>query len=157
MMDPGQLAMHGFTCSHNSGTIDLSDGLVTQTDAEDGKTTIGELDEFHADSCLVWSARTRRENYGLGVQRKRFRRGQIVVSAYDNFSAQLSEIVEQVVGKAVVVIDQKQQNAPISQTASSNRSTKDPIYDGKAASWKRSLCKAAPSFFRKPLRKLGVG
>ena len=85
--------------------------------------------------------------------------GQLVVALDDDLFPQLAQVVEEVVGEAVVVIDQKQQNAPISLKSQPNpmcgrgdASRPAPIYDAPAGCWKRSFSFGPGRFVREPLR-----
>lgn len=109
MMDARDFAMNGLGCTDNAAAIDLTNGLVAQADAQYGQDSTGRSNKFEADASLVWRARPGRQHNRLRTHCKGFCDSQLVVSLDDYLCSQLSEIVEQVVGEAVVIIDQKQQ------------------------------------------------
>jgi len=109
MMDARDFAMNGLGRTDNAAAIDLTNGLVAQADAQDGHDSTSRSNKIEADAGLVWRARPRRQHNRFRTHCKGFGDSQFVVSLDDYLCSQLSEIVEQVVGEAVVIIDQKQQ------------------------------------------------
>ena len=89
----------------------LTDGLVPQADAQDrhGRGRAG--DQGQADAGLVWCAGAGRQQHGGGVQRPGLVRRQVVVAHHMRRRAQLREVVDEVVGEAVVVIDDEDHGA----------------------------------------------
>jgi len=62
-------------------------------------------DEFDADSGFVWSTRSGRNYNSLRPQRFNFGEADLVVTAHLNFGAQFSDVLDEVVGKRIVVIE----------------------------------------------------
>src|SRR5262249_17271489 len=93
--------------AHDPATIDLADRLVAEADAEDRHAPGRGLDEVEADPGFIRRARPRRQHDTHRAHAKRFRGGELVVALDGNLGAQLSQVMEQVVREAVVVIDQE--------------------------------------------------
>src|SRR5579871_6787930 len=103
--------MHGYRSPHDRATIGLTDGLMTETDTECRHATSGLCDQLKANARLVGRARPWRKHDSLRAHGENVGEAQLVVAFDDDFRPELPQIVEEVVGKAVVVIDQEQQDA----------------------------------------------
>src|SRR5271166_963714 len=119
---------------------------MSETHAKDRKSAVRQPDEFKTNASLVRRARTRGKDDRIRLHRQGFCCGQFVIAPDDDFRPELSQVVEQVVGKAVVVIDQQQQDTPNSlklktYSISGGHSWpfSTPIYDVLAGCWKTSF------------------
>ena len=99
------LAVHQRGRAHDRAAIDLADRLVAEADAEDRDFRAGALDQRQADAGLVGRAGAGREHDGLGVHGHHLVDGDLVVAAHGELRPQLADVVDEVVGEAVVVID----------------------------------------------------
>src|SRR5258708_26281125 len=126
---------------------DLADALVAQADAERRHARAQPLDERGRDTGLARRARARRDD----DVRRRQRRGLVyadgIVAAHQHIGAQLREILVEVVGKAVVVVDQEE-HAPSPPARRSGvapaRSAPCPRPDTRAARRRRLLAPPRP-------------
>ena len=116
VMDARQLAVHRLGRAHDLAAIGLADGLMAQAHAQDRHAAVRLCDQLQADARLVGGAGPGRQHDAFGLQRQRLARGQRVIALDPHLRAQLAQIVEQVVGEAVIVIDQKDHGAPIRET-----------------------------------------
>ena len=106
--DLGQLPMHGHRRAHHFAAVDLPDGLMAEADAEQRNLRAGLGDEVEADAGLVGRAGAGREHDALGLQLQDFGDGDLVVAEHAAGCTQLAQVVDEVIGEAVVVIDQNQ-------------------------------------------------
>ncbi len=65
-----------------------------------------ELDQVEADAGFVRRAGPGRQHDRIGIAVDDFGGGDLVVAMHDNVSSQPAQIMEQVEGEAVVVVDQ---------------------------------------------------
>lgn len=86
-----------------TGTKDLADGLMSQTDAENGLATSVGADDIKQKACLRRDARTRTE-YNL-VERFQLRKLKLVVAKDSDVGSQFLQQMGEVVGERVVVVD----------------------------------------------------
>src|SRR5512143_815215 len=103
VVNPRKLAMHGFGCSDDPSAINLGDRLMAKTNSEDRVATVSKPHKIKTDTCFIRCARAGGEHNGLWLQGASLGRRQLIVSPDDDLRAQLSQIMEQVVGEAVVV------------------------------------------------------
>ncbi len=114
VLDPRQLAVHRLGRPHDLATEHLADRLMAEADAEQRHLRLGRRrDEIHADAGLVRRARARRQHDAVGLQGERVGDRDLVVAMDDAARPKIAQKVDEVVGETVVVIDQKQQNAPV--------------------------------------------
>src|SRR5262245_57381180 len=81
---------------------------MTQADAEDGNGGTGRGDQLQADTGLVGRAGARRQDDALGAHLHHFSNADLIVAENLTTRTQLAQEVDEVVGKAVVVVDQDQ-------------------------------------------------
>src|SRR5690606_34670942 len=105
------LAMHQPAARHAAAEM-LADRLVPQADPEQGLAGIGAGgDEVEADPRLVGRAGPRRDQEALRAARQRLPRRDCVI-AYDiDLSTQFHQVMDQVEGEAVVVVDDEDHGA----------------------------------------------
>ena len=90
----------------------LADRLMAEADAEDRRRRREALDQRQADAGLVRRAGAGREDDRLGRHRRDLVEGDLVVAVDDRIRPKLAEEVDEVVGKAVVVIDDEESHCP---------------------------------------------
>ena len=78
---------------------------MAKTNAEDRRLRSELSHDLVADAGILRPARTRRDADSLRTQRLNFSDGDLVVAFYHDFAVQHAEILDEVVGNRVVVID----------------------------------------------------
>src|SRR5262249_53624084 len=91
---------HDFTAER------LPERLMTEAHAEDRDRGGGLVDEIEADARFIRGAWAGREHDGVRIGLDHVRRRKLVVAVNHDLRAQLTQIVEQVEGEAVVIVDQ---------------------------------------------------
>ena len=147
--------MHRLRCAYNARAVCLRNCLMTKTDAEYGKVAVCEVDEIQTNSRFIRRARSWRKNNCVWPEGKRLGSRQFIVSAHNNFRTKLPQIVEEVVGETVIVIDQKKQKRTCNPrySAQINHATSRairPIYDGGAVPWKSPVAAQSEDFQETP-------
>src|SRR5262245_20489492 len=105
--DHRQLAVHELRRPLDQAAKGLADRLVPEADAEQRHLGVARrLDEIEADPRLVRRARTRRQHDRLRPRRQHLADADLVVAVHHRLGAKLTEIVVEVEGEAVVVVDQ---------------------------------------------------
>ena len=102
------LAVHDTGGAHDLAAEGLADGLMAEAHAEDGQATGEMADHVQGDPGLVRRVRPRRQADPIG--RKSLDAGQIdgiVAHGVDIFT-EFAEILDEVVGERVVVVDHQQ-------------------------------------------------
>src|SRR5579872_4418502 len=121
MADAAQLAMHRHRCPHHLAAESLADRLVAETHAEQGDVP-GAAHELEADAGVIGIARARRDHDALRPHRKRLIDAQRIIPPHHHLGTELAQVMPEVVGEAVVVIDE-QEHGPIPRgSAGYNRS-----------------------------------
>src|SRR5262245_61038679 len=106
-----KLAVQG-SCPHDFSAKRLSDCLVAEAYAEDWSAGRRFADEIEANAGFVGRARTWREDDRIGLQRHDVRDRNLVVAMDDHIRPQSSQIMEEVEGEAVIVVDQDNHVTP---------------------------------------------
>ena len=86
----------------------LADALVAEAHAENRHLAGEFLDQRHRDARLVGRARAGRNHDMVGLERRDLLHRDLVVAEYPHLLAQLAEILHQVVGEGIVVVDHQQ-------------------------------------------------
>src|SRR3954452_20281652 len=105
--DAAQLAMDWFRRANDAGAISLPNRLMAKANAEDRHLPAGLAHKLKANTSLVGRAWSGREN-DAGSIRQGFRRRDPVVPLDDHLRAQFSQIMEEIEGETVVIVDQEQ-------------------------------------------------
>ena len=106
--DARQLAVHGHGRAHDLAAEHLADRLMAEADAEQRHLRLGRrLDQVHADAGFVGRARAGRQHDACGLQRHRLVDRDLVVAMHGAARPEIAQKVDEVVGEAVVVIDQQ--------------------------------------------------
>ncbi|MNZ47220.1 hypothetical protein D3C78_649270 [compost metagenome] len=99
------LAMHDLAGPHDITAKGLANGLVAQADTENRQLAGKVQDSFDGNTGLGRGARTRGNHDALGVQGFDLGDGQFVVANDFNLCTQLAEVLHDVVGEGVVIVD----------------------------------------------------
>src|ERR1700690_612299 len=92
--------------AHDFAAERLSDRLVAEEDAENRNAWRGLDDEFETGAGLVRRAGARREHDGFRLSGDHLGGRNLVVAMHDDVRPQPAQVMEQVEGEAVVVVDQ---------------------------------------------------
>lgn len=84
-----------------------ADGLVAEADAEKGYTPFDGVDEGNGDACVVGGAGSGGDDDAVGGEAECFVDGEFVVAADGGFFTGFADVLDQVVGEGVVVVDYK--------------------------------------------------
>jgi len=99
---------------HESGSADhpaavrFGDALMPETDAQDGNLGPEAQDDFFADARFAWRARAGGNADVLWRQACNFIQRDFVVSLDEKLTPKLTEILREIVGERVVIVDQEQ-------------------------------------------------
>ena len=102
------LAVHETVGAHDVAAEVVADGLVAEADAEDGFLTGEGLDHVERHARLGGRAGAGRDEHAVGVKGERLGRRDLVVAEDALLHAQLAEVLDQVEGKGVVIVDDEQ-------------------------------------------------
>jgi hypothetical protein len=112
MLHLGKLAMDRYRRAHDVAAESLADGLMAKADAKDRDGGRGLVDQLEANAGIVRRAGSGREHDGLGVSGNDLVRRDLVVAMHGNIGPEPAQIMEQVEGKAVVIVDQQDHGRP---------------------------------------------
>ena len=104
--DLGKLAVDGDRRAHDPAAERLADGLMPEADAENGNALRGFVDQIEADSRLVGGAGTRREHDRVRIGREHVGARELVVAVDDDLRPQSAEVMDEVEGETVVIVDE---------------------------------------------------
>src|SRR6478672_3481730 len=99
------LAVHELARVHDASTESLSYALVAEAHAEERNLACEAFDKRHRNARLVGRAGSRGNHDTLGLHSRDIVDRDLVISTYDNLFAELAEILDEVVGKGIVVVD----------------------------------------------------
>ena len=101
--------MHEPAGSDDPAAKVLADALVAQTNPKEGNTGIGEgLHNIETIPGLIGAAGTRRKEYLVGIKSTSLSARQIVVTEDFLLHPELAEILDQIVGEGVEIIDNEE-------------------------------------------------
>src|SRR6266566_1771069 len=107
VLDFAGLAVKKFRRPDDSPSERRPDRLMPQANPKNRKLRGETLDEFHGNACLLRRAWARRNHDLLRLAAGNLFHGNLVVAMHLHLAAQLAEILRQVVGKRVVVVEQQ--------------------------------------------------
>src|SRR5262245_37229724 len=107
VLDLRQFAMNRHRRPHDLAAEGLADRLMTQAHPEDRDARRGGRDQIETDAGFVRRARARREHDGLGLDANHRCGRHLVVTMHLGLSPELTEVVHEVEGETVVIVDQK--------------------------------------------------
>src|SRR5262245_17509944 len=117
--DQRRLAVHRRRRPDDAAAEDLPDRLVTETDAEDRKSARHPADQVLRDPRGLRTAGTGRYDYGLEAGALHVGDGHGIVAADFHLGSQLPQILDEVVGERVVVVEDEDHDAASPTAASS--------------------------------------
>ena len=97
--------MLDFAGAGHFAAVDIEDALVAEADAEHRDLARERADDVARDASIVRGAGAGRDNDAVGVERGAFFERDLVISMDDDILAQFAEVLVEVVGEAVVVVD----------------------------------------------------
>src|SRR5689334_3810022 len=100
-----RFAVHWFRGTNDASTVDLADRLVSQADSQEGNARAKGLDDLAGEARFVWRAGSRRDHDMIGLERGDLVQRDLIVAPHRDLRTKLGQILVQVVGKAIVVID----------------------------------------------------
>ncbi len=106
------LAVHRYRGLDGDAAEDLVQGLVSQTDSQDGNLPVKMGDGRFADARLVRGLGTRRDAEPVGLKFRNTIKADFVVAKNQDLQVELIEELHQVVGKGVVIVDHHQAHQP---------------------------------------------
>src|SRR5208283_97313 len=112
MRDLGKLSVHHPRRTYDAATECLANCLVAKTYAEDRNRAGEAFDQRHANASLGRRAGAGRNNDLRRLPGLDLLQRQCVVTVYADVGAQFTQILHEVVGKAVVIIDHKNHASP---------------------------------------------
>ena len=115
------LAVNGQRRAHHLAAKALPDRLMAKTDAENRHVPGGGGDKIEADARLMRRAGAGRQHDGVGRGGQDFGDAHLVVAAHGDIGPQLPEIMHEIKGEAVVIVDQRDIGhvfGPVSRRAS---------------------------------------
>ena len=106
VMHPVDFAVHGFWRADDLRTEGLSDGLVSEAHTEERHSDLCRLaDKVEADAGMIGIGWSGRDDDGLGRQLNGLFDRECIVSTDVTDYPQLTQIVDEIVGKTIVVVD----------------------------------------------------
>jgi len=108
VVDAAGLAMHQVRCANDLAAHGLADGLVTEADAEQRRRRSEAVDQAQANPGFVRGTRPRRQHDGFRRHLLDLVERDLVVADHGRVGAQFAQEVDEIVGEAVVVIDDEE-------------------------------------------------
>jgi hypothetical protein len=99
------LAVHKPTGRDNLAAKGSSDGLMPEADAEDGDVITQGLNSLERYTCILRAARSRGNHECPGVESNYLVQGDHIVAPDQDFLAKFLEILNQIEGERIVVVD----------------------------------------------------
>jgi hypothetical protein len=106
--DDAGLAVHELLRANDLAAKGRTNALVPQTHAQDGQLAGKVLDGSHRDTGFQRRARAGRDHHAIRCARSDALDGDLVVAEHLHIRAQLAEVLDDVVGEAVVVVDHQE-------------------------------------------------
>ena len=100
------LAMHQVGSTDNCSAESFTNGLMSQTHAQHRNLAVEVADRLHGDAGIFRVSRSRREDQCLRVQSFDLLNGDLVVADYLNVTVQFTDILIQIIGERIIVINQ---------------------------------------------------
>jgi hypothetical protein len=104
----GYLAMHERPGPHHLAAKGKPHGLVPQANPQQGNPAGKMLDHRHGDPGFARTARPRRNDQIVGRQTFDLGQGDLVIAKHFDLLTQDPEILDQVIGKRIIVVDHQQ-------------------------------------------------
>jgi len=100
--------MHQAWSADDITAIHLTDALVAEADAQNRGRRAKVLDHSAGDTSFVWRAGAWRYANARGLERLDFLQGHGIVADDFHFCTELAEVLYEVVGEGIVVVDDEQ-------------------------------------------------
>ena len=97
--------MHHAVGAYDVPPKEVPNGLVSEADAEDRLAAGKGPDDVEGNARLTGRTGTGREHDPLGIQRQGLLRRDLIIPENALLHAQLTEVLDEVVGERIVVID----------------------------------------------------
>ena len=107
VVDHGRLAVSDFAGPVNGRAVRVADALVPQAHAQDRQLGTEMPDHVVGDTGLARRAGARRHHDALGLHRLYVLYGCLIVADDLNLRAQFTQVLVEVVGETVVVVDEE--------------------------------------------------
>ena len=105
VFDQAGLAVHQCFCAYDVAAKSRADGLMTEADSEQGNFAGEMANQIDADAGVLGRAGTGRNQDTIGVERSDLADREFIVTAYLDLGAELPQILDEVVGERVVVVE----------------------------------------------------
>src|SRR5579872_6681506 len=105
--DCAGLAMHDMSCADHTAPECFADRLVSEAHSQHWNLTGEMADQLDADSCLMRRTRAGRDHNSLRTQAFDLADGHLIVAANLDLGSQLADVLHQVVGERIVVVEYK--------------------------------------------------
>src|SRR5437016_892460 len=107
VMDPARFAMEEFRSADDFAAERSANGLVAKAYTENGEFPGEALDQLHGNARLLGRAWSRRDYDALRISPDNLFHRNLVVAMYFDVATQLAEILREVVGKRIVVVEKQ--------------------------------------------------
>ena len=98
--------MHQVGSTDNCSAESFTNGLMSQTHAQHRNLAVEVADRLHGDAGIFRVSRSRREDQCLRMQNFDLLNGDLVVADYLNVTVQFTDILIQIIGERIIVINQ---------------------------------------------------
>src|SRR5690606_13623269 len=112
------LAVHGLAGTHHLAAEGLADALVAEADAQDRQPAGKVLEYRHRYPSLVGRAGAGGDDYAFGLQRFDLGHAQLIVAHHLDLGTQLAEVLHQIPGEGIVVVDHQYHAVPLTAWSS---------------------------------------
>src|SRR5690606_16531120 len=100
-----RLAVHQVVGAHDFAAERLADGLMPEADAQDRNFAFEPFNEGKANAGLIRRTRPRGQHDVVRPHRRDLVQSDFVVAPDNHFFAQFSQVLDQVVGEGIVIVD----------------------------------------------------
>src|SRR5260370_34732867 len=111
VMDLARFAMKEFGSADDFAAERGANGLMAKAHAEDGKFSRETFDQLHGNTGLLRRAGAGRNHDAFWLAADNFIDGNFVVSMHFDGATQIPEILGEVVGKGIVVVEKQDHDA----------------------------------------------
>ena len=115
VMDLGSFAVHDPSGAHNFSTENLTDRLMTKTNSQDREASGEMFDDFHGDPGFFGSPGTGRDQDLPWLKFFDLFEGNGVIAVNGHCRSQFSQILDEIIGKRVIIIDHQQHDIIITR------------------------------------------
>src|SRR5258708_7660655 len=107
MLHLTRFAVHKVGCAYDFPAESSPQSLMAQADAQNRQFAGQMPEKIDADTCLLWGTRPGRDHNTLRAHGLNFFDRDLVVAADYHFRTQFAQILHQVVGERIVIIEHK--------------------------------------------------